>query len=184
MENKKNRVIETAKEVFLKYGYVKTTMNDLAKAAGISRPALYLIYAGKEEIYNDVILYLSRELSEKVKRESEFLEEPMEKLKKVFHVWSLEMFELLHASEEARELYQSSFPFAREAMKKSTMMFEEDITNALRQFPPEELTDNLKVKEIAHIFSTAVPGLKQNSENTDELRHKIDLLLKMGLRSK
>jgi AcrR family transcriptional regulator len=183
MESKKKKIVEAAKGVFFKYGYMKATMSDLAKAAGMSRPALYLVYPSKEDIYNDVILGLSAELSEKVRQESALLKSPMEKLKKVFEIWTLEMYELLNHSEEARELYQSSFPFAKESMKKIIVMFADDIAAALGCFAKGELNGNLTVKELALVFSTAISGLKQNSENIDELKYKIDLLIKMGLKS-
>ena len=181
MENKKIRVMKAAKEVFLKYGYVKVTMNDIAKAAGMSRPALYLIYPGKEHIYNDVIIYLASELSGKVKRECELLNAPIDKLKKVFDVWSIEMYEVLNRSDEVRELYQSSYPFAKESMKKSVLLFEDDIAAALMQFAPGQLNGNIGPEELAHVFAHAMSGFKQNSDTVEELRHKIDLLIRMGL---
>ena len=37
--------------VVLRYGFQRTTMDDVAKEAGISRPALYLLFKNKTEIY-------------------------------------------------------------------------------------------------------------------------------------
>lgn len=181
MENKKLRVLRGAKEVFLKYGYTKVTMNDIAKQIGISRPALYLIYPRKEYIYNAVILYLAAELSERVKNESQDLNSPLDKLKKVFDVWAVEMHKILNRSEEARNLYQSTFPFTKESMKKSILMFEEDIANALEQFSDGQLNKNITPKELAHVFANAMSGFKQNSETIDELKYKIDILLRMSI---
>ncbi|MDD9889096.1 MAG: helix-turn-helix domain containing protein, partial [Gammaproteobacteria bacterium] len=48
---KKDAVFEAAAEVFARYGYRRTTMNDIAEAAGISRPALYLIFENKENLF-------------------------------------------------------------------------------------------------------------------------------------
>ena len=48
---KKNIVFEAAHEVFAQYGYKRTTMNDIAQAADISRPALYLIFDNKENLF-------------------------------------------------------------------------------------------------------------------------------------
>lgn len=181
MDEKKVKVLEAAKRVFLKYGYIKVTMNDIAREAGISRPALYLIFSGKEQIYNAVIRLLSIELSETVKSESESLSEPMDKLRKVFDVWTFRMYELLNRSEEAKELYQSSMPFAKESMKESVRIFENDIFNALNQFPANRLNSNVTAQELACVFASAVFGLKQNSENLNELENKINFLIRMGI---
>ncbi|MFC0437651.1 TetR/AcrR family transcriptional regulator [Kutzneria buriramensis] len=44
-------VLDAALAVFCQYGYAKTTMSDVARAAGISRAALYLHFSTKEELF-------------------------------------------------------------------------------------------------------------------------------------
>ncbi|MGX1274402.1 TetR/AcrR family transcriptional regulator [Streptomyces phaeoluteigriseus] len=44
-------ILDSALTVFSQYGYAKTTMQDIARAAGMSRAALYLHFAGKEELF-------------------------------------------------------------------------------------------------------------------------------------
>lgn len=48
------RILEGAMQVFLAYGYQRTTMDDIARAAGISRPALYLLFRNKTDIYRAI----------------------------------------------------------------------------------------------------------------------------------
>jgi AcrR family transcriptional regulator len=48
---KRQRIMDSAMAVVLRYGFQRTTMDDVAKEAGISRPALYLLYKNKTEIY-------------------------------------------------------------------------------------------------------------------------------------
>lgn len=50
-EAKRRRAADAALNVFKRYGFARTTMGDIAEAAGISRPALYLLYPNKEEIF-------------------------------------------------------------------------------------------------------------------------------------
>lgn len=50
-DGRRNRVLDGAIGVFLNYGYQRTTMDDIAKAAEISRPALYLVFRNKADIY-------------------------------------------------------------------------------------------------------------------------------------
>jgi AcrR family transcriptional regulator len=45
------RILEGAMTVFLAYGFQRTTMDDIARAAEISRPALYLVFRNKTDIY-------------------------------------------------------------------------------------------------------------------------------------
>lgn len=49
--DKRTVILESAFKVFLSYGFRRTTMADIADAAGISRPALYLEFKNKADIY-------------------------------------------------------------------------------------------------------------------------------------
>lgn len=51
---KRVRIIEGAIKVFLAYGFARTTMDDIARAAEVSRPALYLVFKNKTDIYRAI----------------------------------------------------------------------------------------------------------------------------------
>lgn len=51
---KRARIIEGAMKVFLAYGFARTTMDDIARAAELSRPALYLVFRNKTDIYRAI----------------------------------------------------------------------------------------------------------------------------------
>ncbi|MGG6311856.1 TetR/AcrR family transcriptional regulator [Paenibacillus macerans] len=48
-------VLETALAVFFKHGFRKTSIEDIAQAAGISRQGIYLHYKNKDEIFRAAI---------------------------------------------------------------------------------------------------------------------------------
>ena len=51
---KRARILDGAMKVFLAYGYSRVTMDDIARAAEMSRPALYLLFKNKAEIYRAI----------------------------------------------------------------------------------------------------------------------------------
>jgi len=51
---KRARILEGALKVFLAYGFSRTTMDDIARAADLSRPALYLVFRNKTDIYQAI----------------------------------------------------------------------------------------------------------------------------------
>jgi AcrR family transcriptional regulator len=51
---KRSRILDGAMKVFLAYGYSRVTMDDIARAAEVSRPALYLLFKNKAEIYRAI----------------------------------------------------------------------------------------------------------------------------------
>lgn len=50
-DERRARILEGAYKVFLTYGFARTTMDDIARASEISRPALYLAFRNKSDIY-------------------------------------------------------------------------------------------------------------------------------------
>ncbi|KAA2265679.1 helix-turn-helix transcriptional regulator [Solihabitans fulvus] len=50
-DERSDHILDAALPVFGHYGYGKTTMQDIARAAGMSRAALYLHFATKEELF-------------------------------------------------------------------------------------------------------------------------------------
>jgi AcrR family transcriptional regulator len=51
-------IVAAAAGVFLRYGFKKTSMDDLARAAGLSRQGLYLHFPTKEAIFKEALLQL------------------------------------------------------------------------------------------------------------------------------
>jgi AcrR family transcriptional regulator len=49
---RQTHVVETALTVFVRHGFRKTSIEDIAKAAGISRQGIYLHFKNKDEIFS------------------------------------------------------------------------------------------------------------------------------------
>jgi AcrR family transcriptional regulator len=52
---RKQQILESAGSVFAKFNYAKVGTADLARAAGVSEPALYRHFSGKREIYAETL---------------------------------------------------------------------------------------------------------------------------------
>lgn len=48
---KTQQILDSSLAVFCRYGFAKTTMSDLAEAAGVSRATLYLHFSNKEAVF-------------------------------------------------------------------------------------------------------------------------------------
>jgi AcrR family transcriptional regulator len=63
-ESKHEALLEAAVGVFARYGFRKTSMDEVARAAGVSRQGLYLLFADKEELFRQAVCYkLTQQLS-------------------------------------------------------------------------------------------------------------------------
>ncbi len=54
-------ILQAAVGVFLRYGYKKTSMEDVARAAGLSRQGLYLHFAAKDVLFKDAVTLLTQQ---------------------------------------------------------------------------------------------------------------------------
>jgi AcrR family transcriptional regulator len=53
-EEAKTRIVAAANQVFAEKGYRQATMDDVAKKLGVSKGALYLYFASKEELFEEI----------------------------------------------------------------------------------------------------------------------------------
>jgi AcrR family transcriptional regulator len=65
----RTRILESAHRVFSQKGYHEATMDEIAEGVGLSKPALYRYYQGKEELFRE-IFKLFNQATAKALRES------------------------------------------------------------------------------------------------------------------
>jgi len=63
----RQRIIAAARQCFTRYGPRRTTMEDVAAAAGIARPALYRYVSSRDAIIEAVIIERVEELAEEIR---------------------------------------------------------------------------------------------------------------------
>ncbi len=54
-EIREQQILETAADLFVHYGYDKTTVGDIAREAGISKSAFYLHFKNKEQLLEELL---------------------------------------------------------------------------------------------------------------------------------
>lgn len=58
------RVLDSARDLFLLYGFDKTTMNDIAKKAGVSKSTIYTRWKKKDDLFDTLIWRESKDYTE------------------------------------------------------------------------------------------------------------------------
>jgi AcrR family transcriptional regulator len=180
---KKSKVVDAAQAVFLRYGYRRVTMGDLATAAGISRPGLYLLFCNKEQVFEAVLRAFTAKALDEVRAGLTSQTTAEAQLRYAFEVWAVRPFGLLTTSPDAKELIDCGFEFARDAIDQSTQAFEAELEAVLAPLCTKESSPALAPKQIARILTRAVQGFKQTATSAEDLQAMIDGLLKMVLPS-
>jgi len=60
--NTKENIVKTALELFLQNGYEKTSMNDIAREVGITKPAIYHHFKNKDQLFHQVLTLFFEEM--------------------------------------------------------------------------------------------------------------------------
>ena len=63
---RREQLISTAIQVFAVNGFHDTSMNDVAEAAGVTKPVLYQHFASKRELYRELLAEISTELRDTI----------------------------------------------------------------------------------------------------------------------
>jgi AcrR family transcriptional regulator len=61
-------ILKAAKEVFFSKGYMKSTMDEIAYAAQISKPTIYQYFRTKDELYSALMLPFLEEFGSQFER--------------------------------------------------------------------------------------------------------------------
>jgi AcrR family transcriptional regulator len=180
-DDKKSRILAAARSVFLSYGFKRVNMNDIAEAAGVSRPALYVLFKNKEEIFIEAYLRWVDETIAQVEVAMVQTALPKDKLARAFEIWAVGPFELTRASLAAEELVDCNFPFAEAARMKGYAIFEATIAPVVANLnETRPAASRIAPGRIAHVLVSAVRGFKQTAATPDDMRQLIDELLQLS----
>ncbi|WP_454731795.1 MULTISPECIES: TetR/AcrR family transcriptional regulator [Cupriavidus] len=166
------QVIQAAIDVFLRYGYVRTTMADIAKSAGLSRPNLYLSFPDKESVFRAVIETMVTAKFEDIKTGLGKRSGLEAKLRFACESWGAEGFEMVLANPDAKDMFDIGFP----PVLESYFAFEELLADILGT--SVELS-GLKVKapELARVIVFGMKGFKDVAKDGKEMRRMIAALI-------
>lgn len=178
-DEKRRKVRQAALEVFLRYGYRKVTMDDIAQGVGISRPALYLVFPNKEAVFRDVVQAGLENLLEEIERGLAHQHSLADQLAHVFQVSSVQSFELVSRAPAASELMNASFDFVKELFdsyeRRQTDILARLIRAAVRE--PDALQPSAHAR--ARIMISAAHGFKSKAKDVQEMKAFIGDLVRM-----
>ena len=180
---KEQKVIEAARQIFLRYGYKRVTMADIAEAAGMSRPALYLVFPSKEETLVAVTAQVFASMLDELREGLGRFTGVKDKLTFAFETWTVRGFELVRASPDAKDLIESSYEFAAEVTNKAAAEFVAILSDVLEPLLQKQRKLDLSSIDIAQLLVNAMPGFKAAAKNTDQLRKSIKGIINLVLAS-
>lgn len=113
----KERILETALELFAQNGYLGTSMNDIAKQLGFTKAALYKHYTSKQEILNRIVERMNEMDYERAKQ----FEMPEGNLTEIVAAYQKTPIEKVRAYSKAQFLHWTEEDFSSRFRKMLTL---------------------------------------------------------------
>jgi len=165
---RRQHIIKVAISVFLQYGYARTTLADIARAAGLARTALYLMFSDKEAIFSAVVEAMVAEKLSDIRHGLPERSSFDARLRFACESWGAEGFELVQAHPDAKDMFDLGFT----SVCKSYSAFEELLVEIIRE-PLREAGLNMQARELAHVIAFSIKGFKDIARDGKEMRRMI-----------
>ena len=173
-------VLDAAVSVFARFGYRKASMDDVARAANVSRQGLYLSFANKEELFRRALEYsLSRQLACAIAALS--TEDSLEtRLIAACKEWSGRFVGSLGA--DAADLMCASTALAGATLAEYEWQFEEALVNAIGATAVADrcAAAGLNIADFARALHATARGLKQTCKTQEDFLKGMTAAVRMA----
>ncbi|WP_018250980.1 TetR/AcrR family transcriptional regulator [Sphingomonas melonis] len=175
-------ILAAALEVFLRYGFAKTSMKDLAQAAGLSRQGLYLHFGSKESIFDAMV-------AENLRNAGDAVRQALRRADCSVEDRLTEAFEVAHAagigSTSLDELIEESRKRCPVAVGAFDTALLTEVAEALSvaRVADRWKAEKLSAAELAQHLVHASVGIKHEAASRDGYRAGIRLAVQIICRS-
>jgi AcrR family transcriptional regulator len=162
-------LLDAAVGVFARFGYRKASMDEVARAAGVSRQGLYLQFANKEELFRKALEYsLRSQLNAAVAALTQREDSLEDRLIAACDAWSGRFVGSLGS--DAADLMCASTSLAGATLTHYEAQFEKALTRAFADSPLEGFcaTAGLCPADLARTLHATARGLKQRCATREE----------------
>jgi TetR/AcrR family transcriptional regulator len=181
-DSRLDQIITAALAVFGRYGYQRTSMDQIAKAAGISRPALYQHFGSKDDIFRASGEYIADKLISAAEAAAAADAPAVDRLYRALVVkvdFSSGSLDAQFRSDLIAEA-STRLPDLQASMKARHAGVIEKILHSAADL--DLSTASIPARDIAVVLLDALTGIAQQDEPADELRRRLRQLVVLTVR--
>ncbi len=176
----KDSIINAAQEIFSKYGYKKTTLDDIAQNIGKGKSALYYYFKSKEAIFKAVLEFEVGQLREQLVNALAKENNPQRKLR-TYILKRMELFhQVVNFYSAIQQEYYENIGFIEKARKDFDEQELQMISEIIKEGVDNGYFINRNVKFTAGAIIIAMRGFEYSISKEKDLRkveNDIDKLL-------
>jgi AcrR family transcriptional regulator len=179
----RERILGAAFTLFGRYGFKRTSMENIASEAGLSRTALYLQFRNKEDIFRDLAGGLHEEGLSGAEAALAGERLLVDRLREAVEAKTLRMIEIIRASPHGSELMDERNRLCGDLATDSERRFQRMLSRTFKSADEaREIrlgTAGLTAAEAAELFLHAVAGLKGPDVPVDAYRRRLAALVRV-----
>ena len=183
MKNSKAElIVDVAQRLFAKYGFKKTTIDEIAYSAHVAKGSIYYYFDSKEDIFRAVLDKENRLWSQRVREVINRASTPQEKLRAYLVTRMKYLSKLTNFYSALREEYLEHYSFV-ENIRKKYFREEIEIVKAILKEGTEKRVFQIEDLELmAFVIVATLKGLEYSwtmEIPTPDIEKRVDLLLKV-----
>jgi len=134
---KRTELVRVAATLFKDRGYRRTTLNDIAKGAGLDRATVYYYFASKEELFHEAVRGLLGENVWQAERLARASSDPREKLENIVQLLMMSYdrnypYAYVYIQQDMQRVADEHTPWAQE-MVRQTARFEKAVRSIIQE---------------------------------------------------
>ena len=163
------KIVAAAIQCFVRYGARKTSMADIASAAGVSRQTLYDSFDGKDGLIRAAIRFVTDQSLQKVREGVAGLSDFADQLDVYFQHTVIESFELLQTAADMEDLMAGHNAAGKEEIEASHQRHEALMTELLMPYAAPLKSLGLSPEAQAHYLIVVIMNLKYSAQTRADL---------------
>jgi TetR/AcrR family transcriptional regulator len=183
--SKEDRLVAAATALFSRYGVRATSMEQIARDAGVAKATAYAYFRDKDDVFRAVCENVARDIVAKAQQAAEDAaaldEDPEAPLAAALASKYRRIFELVYASPHAAEILASTDQVATAALKAA-----EDDFERLLAAPLRSLLSPREARRHAALLIAAAEGISRKVKSAAQVDAEIQKLVRLifaGLRA-
>jgi len=180
--SKTELIINVAQKLFAKFGFKKTTVDEIAHSAHITKSSIYHYFSSKEDIFRTVVEKESRIWSQKVKEAINKATTSQEKLRAYIVTRTKYLNQLANFYSALKQEYLEHYSFIEKIRKKDLQGEIETVKAILEEGIIKKVFRVEDLRLTAFAIVTALKGLEYPwtmEVPMPDIEKRIDLLLKV-----
>lgn len=182
-EPKSASILDAALPVFARYGFHKTTMVDIARAAGISRASLYLVFKSKEELFRAGSARAHERTMSDVESVLSSTLDVVDRIAAAISTFQEGLIAPFSKSESAKELFEINMQLAADittaARSKLLQLLSETLADAEAREQIDLKTLKSSPLEVSALIAAAMDGIKHSFSTDGSAESALGLLMRI-----